>query len=147
MPWKKLSPMNEKQRFVHLALSGKFHISDLCADFGISRKTGHKYIKRFAALGSAGLNEMSRRPRISVNATDKAIEKLIIAERRLHWTWGPKKIRAVLERKHGVASPPATSTIGSILKRSGLVKSRRRKPGLHHVERSDLTVPEHPNEV
>jgi len=63
--------MNEKQRFVHLALSGKFHISDLCADFGISRKTGHKYIKRFAPLGSAGLNEMSRRPRISVNATDR----------------------------------------------------------------------------
>ena len=147
MPWKKLSPMDQKLRFVHLARSGKFHVSDLCDDFGISRKTGHKYIKRFADLGSSGLKEISRRPRTSSNATDTLVERLILKERRLHRTWGPKKIRRILTCKHGVESPPATSTIGSILKRSGLVKTRRRRPGASYVERGDLTVPSHPNEV
>ena len=147
MPWKVLSSMDQKLRFVTLARSGKFHISDLCIEFGISRKTGHKYIKRFADIGSAGLKEKSRRPHVSSNATDAQVEKLIIKERRLHRTWGPKKIRVVLRTKHGIESPPATSTIGSILKRLGLAKARRRGPGATYVERGELTVPSHPNEV
>ena len=57
MPWKNVS--QEKLQFVALARSGRFTIAELCEDFGISRKTGHKYLKR---LGSSGLKEMSRRP-------------------------------------------------------------------------------------
>ena len=56
---------------------------------------------------------------------------LILAERRLHRTWGPKKLHKVLEVKHGIESPPARSTIGEILRRHGLSERRRRKPGMY----------------
>lgn len=147
MPWKNVDPMQEKLRFVTLAKTGRFHISDLCLDFGISRKTGHKYIRQYESLGLAGLNEASRRPKSSPNSTDTSVERLILAERRLHRTWGPKKICEILRRKHGLDSPPSTSTIGAILKRHGMVKARRRKPGAYKVDRSELTRPQSPNEV
>ena len=51
MPWKNTDIMTEKERFVMLAQTGRFTITDLCADFGISRKTGHKYLQRFESDG------------------------------------------------------------------------------------------------
>ena len=62
--------MEEKLKFVMLARTGRFSVSELCEQFGISRKTGHKYLSRYCAMGRAGLAESSRR----------------------HPTWGPKKI-------------------------------------------------------
>jgi len=78
MPWKKTEPMLEKERFVTLASTGRFTVSELCKDFGISRKTGHQYIKRYDAEGRSGLEERSRRPKSSPGATKEVIEKLIL---------------------------------------------------------------------
>jgi transposase InsO family protein len=148
MAWKSESPMDQKQQFVHLANSGKFHISELCHDFGISRKTGHKYLNRYAEHGTAGLQDRSRRPHSSPGETAAAVEKLALKLRREHATWGPKKIRQLLITKHAVEFPPSQSTIGEILKRNGLIKARRRKaPGVYRGEGEELTVPEQPNEV
>jgi hypothetical protein len=51
--------MDEKLRFVHLARSGRFTITELCQDFGITRKTGHKYLQRYLEHGASGLQELS----------------------------------------------------------------------------------------
>ena len=75
------------------------------------------------------------------------MEALILAERRLHRTWGPKKLHKVLEVKHGLESPPARSTIGEILRRHGLSVQRRRKPGMYVALNDGLTVPTRPNHV
>jgi len=72
---------------------------------------------------------------------------LILAERRLHRTWGPKKLQDVLEKKHGVEAPPACSTIGEILRRHGLSVKRRRRPGVYPALNEALTVPTQPNHV
>ena len=88
MPWKEIDPMTEKERFVHLALSGKFAISELCDQHGISRKTGHKYINRYKAQGRDGLVERSRRPKTYANASDADIIRLILLEKRKHPNWG-----------------------------------------------------------
>jgi transposase InsO family protein len=72
---------------------------------------------------------------------------LILAERRLHRTWGPKKLHKVLEVKHGIESAPARSTIGEILRRHGLSVQRRRKPGMYVALNDGLTVPTRPNHV
>ena len=85
--------MSEKERFVALARTGRFKITELCKDFGISRKTGHKYLKRHEIEGRSGLAERSRRPKSCPWATDGEVEKPILKERREHPTWGPKKIR------------------------------------------------------
>ncbi len=69
--------MNEKERFAVLAETGRFTISELCRDFGISRKTGHKYLKRYRNQGRAGLTERSRRPKSSPAATAEEVERLV----------------------------------------------------------------------
>ncbi|WP_425609080.1 helix-turn-helix domain-containing protein [Synoicihabitans lomoniglobus] len=63
MPWKKVSPMDQKMQFVSLAATGRFTVTQLCEDFNISRKTGHKWLSRYAAEGGQGLSNLSRRPR------------------------------------------------------------------------------------
>ncbi len=116
-----VSPLwKEIIRFVVLAQSARFTVSELCEQFGISRKTGYKYLDRYAADGMKGLAARSHRPHQFPQRTDGAVEALILAERRLHASWGPKKLHKVLEVKHGIESPPACSTIGEILRRHGL---------------------------
>ena len=84
MPWKETDVMTEKERFIMLAQTGRFTITDLCADFGISRKTGHKYLQRYQADGRHGLNDHSRRPKDCPFTTSSAVEKLILKERKKH---------------------------------------------------------------
>jgi transposase-like protein len=82
MPWKNVSPMEQKQRFASMAGSGHFTMTQLCRDFGISRKTGHKWVTRHAAGGIKALEERSRAP-ISVSCrTSDEIERLICTEKR-----------------------------------------------------------------
>lgn len=147
MPWKTVTPMEEITRFVMLARSERFTLTDLCEQFGISRKTGYKHLERFAAEGMKGLQPRSHRPHTFPQRTDEAVEALILAERRLHRTWGPKKLRKVLEVKHGIESPPACSTIGEILRRHGLSVRRRRRPGAYPSADHGLTEPTQPNHV
>ena len=129
MPWKNVTHMEEINRFVILAQSDRFTITELCEQFGISRKTGYKHLERYAETGLKGLQPRSHRPHQFPQRTDAAIEALILAERRLHRTWGPKKLHKVLQVKHGVDASPARSTIGEILRRHGLSVHRRRTPG------------------
>jgi transposase InsO family protein len=139
--------MEEIIRFVSLAQTDRFTITELCLQFNISRKTAYKHLERFAAGGLKALVPRSHRPHCLPQRTAEAVEALIIAERRLHRTWGPKKLQDVLERKHGVECPPACSTIGEILRRRGLSVARRRRPGAYHALNEELTVPTQPNHV
>ncbi len=147
MPWKNLTSMDEIIRFVSLAKSGRFTITDLCEQFTISRKTAYKHLDRYAEGGLAALAPRSHRPHCFPQRTDEKIEALILAERRLHRTWGPKKLQDVLERKHGVERPPACSTIGEVLRRHGQSAPRRRRPGVYPALNEELTVPNQPNQV
>lgn len=147
MPWQNVTCMEEIIRFVILARSGRFTLTDLCEQFGISRKTGYKYLERYAAEGMIGLQPRSHRPHQFPQRTDEAVESLILAERRLHHTWGPKKIQDILLKKHGVESPPACSTIGEILRRHGVSVRRKRRPGGYHALNDGLTIPTQPNHV
>ena len=70
--------MEEINRFVMLALSGRFYLTDLCEQFGISRKTGYKHLERYAELGLAGLQPRSHRPHVSPQRTDAAVEALMV---------------------------------------------------------------------
>ena len=129
MPWENITPMEEIIRFVSLAQTGRFTVTDLCEQFGISRKTGYKHLERYPAHGLKGLTPRSHRPHSSPQRTDDTVEALVLAERRLHCTWGPKKLHRVLEVKHGIEIPPARSTITEILRHHGLSTRRRRRPG------------------
>ena len=120
---------------------------ELLNGIGISRKCGHKWLVRHAEGGAAALADGSRAPHSVPLRTSEAIERLVVSERRLHPTWGPKKLRAVLERKYAMESPPAVSTLGAILKRHGMIEARRRRPGAFNVQRGELTGALRPNHV
>ena len=139
--------MTEKERFVILAQTGRFTLSELCSDFGISRKTGHKYLQRYEAEGQAGLADRSRRPKSSPTATAEEVERLILKERRKHPTWGAKKIHDLLLKVHGIEERPHINTVNNVLSRHGMTKKRRRRAGLHRVRPEHLTEPTRPNEV
>jgi putative transposase len=100
-------------------------MTDLCEEFGISRKAGYRLRDRFAAVGVSALVDGSRAPRRVANRTSAEMQELLLAARRAHPSWGPRKLRAwLLDRHHGLTLP-AASTIGDLLRREGLVERRR----------------------
>lgn len=102
-------------------------LAELCREYGISRKTGNKFRKRFEDQGAAGLNDFSRAPKFIPHKTPTELIELVVAERKDHPTWGPRKIKEILQRRLGRPFP-APSTIGDILAVHGLIEPRRSRP-------------------
>ena len=147
MAWREVAPMEERIRFVLQATREEGSFTALCGEFGISRKTGYKWVARYQARGLDGLHELSRRPRASPTRIPAAVEVLVLRERHRHRTWGPKKLQAVLATKYGVAPVPAVSTIGNLLTRHGLTRKTRRRRPVSAPDRRTRTGATHPNAV
>jgi transposase InsO family protein len=126
MPWARTDWMSERVKFVAAYLRREDSFTDLCQDFGVSRKTGYKWIQRYEAAGPAALEDRSRAPHRHPQATPAHVVDAIVSLRRRHPRWGPRKLRVVLRRRQPRMVLPALSTIGDILKRNGLVLKRRR---------------------
>ena len=99
----------------------------LCERFGICRETGHKWKRRYLDLGPAGLMERSRAPLHHGRTTPDEVATPIITLRRERPHWGARKLLAVLARRHPEVAWPAPSTATDILRRAGLIESRRRR--------------------
>lgn len=127
MPWKEVLQMDEKLRFVSLMQSDDWTIKELCEEFGVSRKTGYKWINRYHQYGIKGLGDRSRSPVRQPGRTSMEVERKLVAIKRKHRTWGPKKIQEVLRGQVGKKELPCRSTIARIMKRLGLVRSRRQR--------------------
>lgn len=144
MPWKSRTPVDLRTEFMQ-RLARNERVTDLCREYGISRKTGHKFKKRFERLGAVGLEDQSRAPKVIPHKTPPEVEELVIAERALHPTWGPKKLKESLERRLERTLPSA-SAVGNILVRHGLVRPRKKRvrhPPMPTTLRAALA----PNEV
>jgi putative transposase len=102
-------------------------MAELCRRYQISRETGYKWLDRFEQEGVAGLGDHSRAPARHPNQMPAAIEAGIVELRRERPTWGPRKLRAYLERKRPQSAWPAASTIGELLHREGLTVPRRKR--------------------
>jgi putative transposase len=127
MPWNRTSPMQQRTLFIADHLRGARTHSELCREYGISRKTGYKWIERYLRHGVYGLEERSRRPRCSPQATAAHVVAAILEYRKRHPRWGPKKILTVLRRQHPQWRLPHRSTGSQILRRHGLI-ARQSKP-------------------
>lgn len=127
MPWKETCAMNERLGFVLEVERGERTVSELCRVFGISRKTGYKFLQRYGELGAAGLEERSRAPHTHPNAMSEQAAAEIVRLRRRYPDWGPVKLLDWLERHQPDLTLPAPCTAAELLKREGLVKPRKRK--------------------
>lgn len=119
--------MNERIKFISAYLEGAESFSELCERFKISRKTGYKWVERYEAGGVKNFEEKSRSPRSHPNAVDDDIKQLFIAARRKHPRRGPKKLLVVVGRQNKGLALPVQSTVGEILRKSGLSKKRGRR--------------------
>jgi transposase InsO family protein len=132
MSWNIQDTVGRRHEFVTLALAGNISMAELCRRFGISRKTGYKWCRRFRALGQTGLQDLPRPRRRTCNQTSVRTENKVIALRRSQPTWGPRKLwRRLLDLGHGAAALPAVSTCARILKRAGCIApqaSRAHRP-------------------
>ena len=118
--------MDERLKFIARLLDGD-KMSVLCREFGISRKTGYKILKRYNDCGLQGLTDRSRRPYRQANQLPVQIEKQIVRLKRERPTWGAPKIRERMRRLFPDIHSPAVSTVHAVLDRHGLVKRRGRR--------------------
>ena len=129
MPWKESTAMEERKRFIQEAKTGSTTLTRLCQQFGISRQTGYKWLKREREEGEQGLQDRSRKPKSSPLQSPAEVEAEVIRIRDKHPVWGGRKIRKIMERE-GKVPVPSASTITAILRRYhriDLEESRKRE--------------------
>ena len=137
MPWRAVSIMSLRKEFVSMAESGAINFTELCRRFGISRKTGYKWLHRYESEGEDGLADQSRRPKRIIRRVDPVVEQQIASIRKSR-RWGARKIQRRLQNL-AVGAVPACSTITAILHRHGLIGAEDR------AGRQDWQRFEHPS--
>ena len=123
--------VDERTRFVLEHERGLHTMTDLCAIYDIARETGYYWLRRYQQGGLEALRDRGRAPERHPNQTSERIERAVLELRQAHMSWGPRKLKRVLEREVPEGAWPAASTIGGLLAREGLVvprKKRRRAP-------------------
>lgn len=119
--------MEEKLRFVYEYERDEETMGELCARFGVSRETGYVWLRRYQRNGVLGLLELNRAPQSHPNQTGEEVEQAVLELRQAHMRWGPRKLKRILERDQPGRRWPASSTIGEIVKRAGLVVARKKR--------------------
>jgi len=132
MPWLETAPMEQRERFIDDFRLALYDMTELCARYAISRKTGYKWLARYDAGGRPALHDRSRAPHHCPHKIGEAVAHLLLTARRQHPDWGPEKLLQWLEPRHLGVTWPAVSTAGDLLTRHGLVKKRRRRRPMHH---------------
>lgn len=127
MPWKETDKMEQKELFIKAMLANEKPFKHLCADFGISEKTGHKWKNRFYEQGKAGLYEQSR-ARLTQDMIDGDTAAELIRIKNAHLAWGPKKIWEIYAKAYPQKDVPSLSGVKRILDKAGLVKPRKIRP-------------------
>jgi transposase InsO family protein len=138
--------MDQKTQFIADYLRDRLSITELCALYGISRKTAYKWIDRYLTHGPQGLEECSRRPRTSPRHTPDHVVAAILDARRRHPSWGAKKLVSLLSTRYPRWPWPARSTICDILSRHNLVPKRRKRRAIGHPGKPTSSI-DAPNDV
>jgi putative transposase len=118
--------MDQRLAFIAEWLRDEWTMTDLAERYRISRKTAYKWVDRYEADPAAGLADRSRAPKAHGRAMAASMRAAILALRRGHPQWGPKKLRAILRERHPGEVWPAASTMGDLLRREGVSQRRRR---------------------
>jgi transposase InsO family protein len=128
MPWKEVLAPEARMQFVLAYREEEQSFSWLCRRFGISRKTGYKWLKRYRTGGVQALGDWSRRPGYCPKAYRSVWRERLIKAREARPQWGAKKLRSILRKTFpGAKRVPAVSTLALWLKRSGLARKRKRR--------------------
>lgn len=146
MPWTERTKVQEKLIFITRLESGE-GMSELCREFGISRKTGYKFWSRYKATGPSGLGELRRRPYSNPREIKRGIIDALLSIKAEKPHWGSSKIREVFMRRYPFLRVPARSTIHCIFEKNELVNPRNRRRKYLHAKPTSLREGINPNEL
>ena len=143
MPWSHTSPMDQRTQFIADYLRESLSITELCELYGVSRRTGYKWIEWYIRCGHAGREEGSRRPRHSPNETAPEMVEALIEARHRHPSRGAKKLLPLLHKRYPRWILPGRSTVCDVLSRHRLVPKtpRRRHIGHPGKPRTQMLAP------
>lgn len=128
MPWKEVSLLEARRRLVIATREKRESFASLCRGFGISRKSGYKWLNRYRQGGVRALRDSSRRPRYCAKAHRSFWREALRQVRQARPRWGPKKLRRVLRKRFpAIQRVPAVSTLALWLAQSGSVRKRKRR--------------------
>ena len=147
MPWKETSVMDERKEFIFRTWRNSETFTETCRKFGISTKTGYKWLERFKKKGAAGLEDESRARKNIPNKTSLEIQKKLLDIKKKHTAWGSKKIIARYMKKYPGEYVPSRSTVEELFKREGYTKKRRKRKSRHTKIIQERIKPTKPNEL
>jgi putative transposase len=127
LPWKERKALDEKKSFIEEWERQEENLAELCRRYEISRQTGYKWLERYQREGEAGLQEHSRTALHHPQAMVPEVREALVGLRSRHPSWGPRKLRAYLQRDTPKIVWPAASSIGDLLRREGMAHPRRRR--------------------
>lgn len=127
MPWQEITQVEQRRSFVSRYLLRRERMAELCAEFGISEKTGYKWVRRFLLEGDQSLEDRSHAPHSIPHRMPAATAEYFLALRERHRTWGPRKLVAYAAANEATRRWPAASSVGALLKQAGLVRVRPRR--------------------
>ncbi len=147
MPWKECNVMDQKKEFVLKAFDPNVNFTELCTHYGISTKTGYKWVERFRHGGLPALCNKSKRPKSSPNKADEDTICEIIYTKLLKPRWGSRKIHRIFCSTHENEQHVSRSTVDRILNKVGLTDKKKRRKKCT-PERLQLRItPQEPNDV
>jgi putative transposase len=132
MPWSHTSPMDQNTQFIADYRRDRLSMTELCALYSVSRKTGYTWVDRALTHGPQGLEERSRRPSTSPRHTPDDVVAALLEARPRHPSWGAKKLVSILRTRHPRWPWPARSTVCDLLSRNGLVPKKRTRRSIGH---------------
>lgn len=146
MPWQETTKMQERMMLITRLEQGD-SMASLCREFGISRKTGHKFLNRYRTEGVKGLEDFRRRPYTNPLRVKRMFVDLLVELKKEKPDWGSKKIRELFKRKYPEFPLPARSTVHLILDRAGLVERRHRRRLFLQASPTHLKPSQKPNDL
>lgn len=151
MSWMARGLQHARAEFVMIAREADVNVSEACRRFGISRKTGYKWLDRYETSGMDGLVERSRRPKSNPLQMSGDVVVDLVKLHEAHWDWGPKKLRARLERSGSCLDGkiPSLATVARLARRMGWTETKGRgRPQLPRaLPTKPLRTGERPNRV
>jgi putative transposase len=148
MSWSMCGLQRVRADFVMLAREDDVCMSAVCRQFGISRKTGYKWLRRYKDKGLDGLIDLSRRPLSSPLELSGDAVALLLELHTRYPGWGPKKLRARLIRDGRCQrKAPSVVTTARLARRLGWTKAKGRGRPPRNLPVGQLTGAGRPNDV
>ena len=144
MVWKEWSRVDERMLLIGEYVKGGRAMTELCREFGVSRKTAYKWVARYSEDGPAGLADKSRAPLSHPARLDPVVVEAALQARRAHPHWGARKILAWLLRKQPQFDSPAVSTVSAIFAKYGLSRTSSTRAAVRRLIQIRSAMPVHP---